>query len=114
MKILSKRLTTRLVIAVKNESNFKTIDIRGKICPMTFVHTKVNLEKMESGELLDIVLDYAPALKNIPKSCNQQNLAELVSIKKISNSENRYNEWIMRLKKLEILSSELLSSCNSR
>jgi len=80
---------------VKNESHIKKIDIRGKICPMTFVYAKTNLEKMNKGELLDIILDYIPALKNIPKSCNQQELAELINIQKVSE-----HEWIMRLKKL--------------
>jgi tRNA 2-thiouridine synthesizing protein A len=87
-----------LVIAVKNESDIKNIDIRGKVCPMTFVHTKINLEKMESGEIIDVLLDFAPALDNIPKSCEMQQLAQLISIKEIPNKDKR--EWIMRLKKL--------------
>lgn len=76
----------------------KSIDIRGKVCPMTFVYAKINLEKMNPGELIDIILDFPPALKNIPKSCDTQKLAKLVSIQKISNEEK--NEWIMRLEKL--------------
>jgi TusA-related sulfurtransferase len=87
-----------LVIAVKSESNIKTIDIRGKVCPMTFVYTKINLEKMKAGEFIDVNLDYAPALKNIPKSCDTQKLAKLISIKKTFS--NQKEEWIMRLRKL--------------
>jgi TusA-related sulfurtransferase len=86
-----------LVIAVKND--IKHIDIRGKVCPMTFVHAKINLEKMEAGEVIDIILDFAPALKNIPQSCETQELAQLIYIKEIPNKENK-QEWIMRLKKL--------------
>ena len=87
-----------LVIAVKSESSIKTIDIRGKICPMTFVYTKINLEKMKSGELIDITLDFPPALKNIPNSCETQKLAKLISVQKLSNTEKK--EWIMRLERL--------------
>jgi tRNA 2-thiouridine synthesizing protein A len=87
-----------LVIAVKKKSDIKNIDIRGKVCPMTFVHTKINLEKMEAGDIIDVILDFAPALDNIPKSCETQELAQLISIKEIPNKEKK--EWIMRLKKL--------------
>ena len=84
------------MIVVKNEP--KAIDIRGKVCPMTFVYAKINLEKMNPGELIDIILDFPPALKNIPKSCDTQKLAKLISIKKVSNNEKE--EWIMRLEKI--------------
>ena len=81
---------------MKNEP--KAIDIRGKICPMTFVYAKINLEKMNPGELIDIILDFPPALKNIPKSCDTQKLAKLISIQKLTNNEKE--EWIMRLEKI--------------
>ena len=84
------------MIVVKNEP--KAIDIRGKVCPMTFVHAKINLEKMNHGELIDITLDFPPALTNIPKSCDTQKLAKLISITKVPN--NKKEEWIMRLKKI--------------
>jgi tRNA 2-thiouridine synthesizing protein A len=87
-----------LVIAVRNETNIKHLDIRGKVCPMTFVHAKISLEKMKAGEIIDITLDFAPALKNIPQSCETQELAKLINVKEISNKEKK--EWIMRLKKL--------------
>ena len=85
-----------MVIVVKNEP--KAIDIRGKVCPMTFVYAKINLEKMNPGELIDIILDFPPALKNIPKSCDTQKLAKLISIQKLTNNEKE--EWIMRLEKI--------------
>ena len=84
------------MIVVRNEP--KAIDIRGKVCPMTFVYAKINLEKMNPGELIDIILDFPPALKNIPKSCDTQKLAKLISIQKLTNNEKE--EWIMRLEKI--------------
>ena len=84
------------MIVVRNEP--KAIDIRGKVCPMTFVYAKINLEKMNPGELIDILLDFPPALKNIPKSCDTQKLAKLISIQKLTNNEKE--EWIMRLEKI--------------
>ncbi|MBD3202044.1 MAG: hypothetical protein GF316_18655, partial [Candidatus Lokiarchaeota archaeon] len=51
----------------KKDINRESLDIRGRICPMTFVYTKLKLEEMQSGEFLTIFLDFEPALKNIPK-----------------------------------------------
>jgi TusA-related sulfurtransferase len=46
----------------------KKIDIRGLVCPYTFVKAKLAVEDMEVGEVLEIVLDYPEAVKNIPRS----------------------------------------------
>nr|MDO8117124.1 sulfurtransferase TusA family protein [Candidatus Sigynarchaeota archaeon] len=35
----------------------KEIDLTGKICPMTFVYTKLALEQMHQGQLLMVLLD---------------------------------------------------------
>ena len=73
------------------------LDIRGKICPMTFVYTKLELEKMEKGQLLEVILDFPAAIKNVPKSCKSQNLGELIEIKEV---EKEKKEWLLRIKKL--------------
>jgi tRNA 2-thiouridine synthesizing protein A len=76
--------------------NTKRIDIRGKVCPMTFVLTKLALEELQKGSILEVLLDFPPALKNVPDNCNQQGLAKLIDITKIENSEN---EYLLKLKK---------------
>jgi len=81
----------------KPQSNVKQIDIRGRVCPMTFVYTKLALEEMQSGSILEVLLDYRPALKNIPDSCKRQGLAELIEIEELDSDED---EWIMRLRKI--------------
>ncbi|MFW9902503.1 MAG: sulfurtransferase TusA family protein [Candidatus Thorarchaeota archaeon] len=75
----------------------KQIDIRGKVCPMTFVYTKLALEDLDKGELLEVLLDFPAALENIPKSCKQQNLAEVLEIKEKDKGKD---EWILKLMKL--------------
>jgi TusA-related sulfurtransferase len=49
-----------------------SLDITGEVCPMTFVKTKLRVEKMASGELLEVRLRGAEPLGNVPRS-----LAEL-------------------------------------
>ncbi|MBY9009493.1 MAG: sulfurtransferase TusA family protein [Candidatus Lokiarchaeota archaeon] len=83
-----------------DKSNYKDsaqLDIRGKVCPLTFVYTKLALEELERGRILEVYLDFPPALKNIPESCKRQNMAELLEIKKHHSDKP---EWIMILKKL--------------
>jgi tRNA 2-thiouridine synthesizing protein A len=79
------------------EEGIKEIDIRGRVCPMTFVYTKLALEEMRRGELLIVKLDFPAALKNIPKSCETQKIGEIISTEDV-NSEKPY--WIMKIKKL--------------
>ncbi len=75
----------------------KLLDIRGKVCPLTFVYTKLTLERLEKGRILEVYLDFPAALKNIPESCKRQNIAELLEIKKHYSDKP---EWVMVLKKL--------------
>ena len=50
----------------------KTIDIRGQICPYTFVRSKLAIEKMNVGEVLEIILDHKQAIENVPKSMENE------------------------------------------
>ena len=81
----------------KEEDNIKRIDIRGEMCPMTFVLTKLALEALPKSHILEVLLDFPPALKNIPENCRQQGLAELLETNQIKPSNN---EWLLKLKKL--------------
>ena len=75
----------------------KKLDIRGKLCPMTFVYTKLALEEMNKGEILEVLLDFPAALENIPDSCRRQGLAEVLEIKKIDKNNK---VWKMNLRKI--------------
>ena len=78
-------------------NNDKKIDIRGKVCPMTFVYTKLTLEELNIGDTLEVILDYPPAVENIPESCNRQNLATLIDLKEL---DPKGKAWIMKLKRI--------------
>lgn len=56
----------------------KEIDLKGKICPMTFVYTKIALEDMRKGQILKVILDYPPAFTNIPHSVKIQKLGKVL------------------------------------
>jgi tRNA 2-thiouridine synthesizing protein A len=44
------------------------IDITKEICPMTYVKTKLKLETMSSGQVLEVILRKGEPLNNVPKS----------------------------------------------
>ena len=48
-----------------------TADLSGEICPFTFVRTKLALEALPLGGVLRVVVDHAPASRNIPRSATE-------------------------------------------
>lgn len=44
------------------------LDLRGVECPLNFVKTKIQLEKMLSGEILEVWLDPGEAIESVPPS----------------------------------------------
>lgn len=44
------------------------IDITDDVCPMTFVRTKLLLEKASAGEIVEVRLKGAEPLQNVPRS----------------------------------------------
>ena len=48
-----------------------TVDLCGEICPFTFVRTKLALEALPFGGVLRVVIDHAPAARNIPRSATE-------------------------------------------
>lgn len=49
-----------------------SIDITKEICPMTFVKTKLKLEDMAKGQILEVTLREGEPLSNLPKSVEQE------------------------------------------
>lgn len=44
------------------------LDLRGVRCPINYVKTKLRLEEMEAGELLEVFLDEGEPILNVPRS----------------------------------------------
>lgn len=44
------------------------LDITGEVCPLTFVRTKLLIEKMVSGQTAEIHLKGKEPLENVPRS----------------------------------------------
>ena len=44
------------------------LDLRGTPCPINFVRTKMKLEQMQAGELLEVWLDAGEPIEQVPDS----------------------------------------------
>ena len=44
------------------------MDLRGVECPLNFVRTKIQLEKMQKEQILEIWLDPGEAIESVPPS----------------------------------------------
>ncbi|MFN3598168.1 MAG: sulfurtransferase TusA family protein [Aquificaceae bacterium] len=61
----------------------KELDIRGDVCPFTFVKSKLALEQMEVGEVLRVIVDYKPSAESVPKSMKEEG-QEVLGVNEIS------------------------------
>lgn len=48
------------------------LDLRGTPCPINFVRTKLRLEKMATGELLEVWLDPGEPIEQVPDSLKME------------------------------------------
>jgi TusA-related sulfurtransferase len=56
----------------RNRMAVRTLDITGLTCPLTWVRTKVELERMDPGEELAVrCRDGSEALENVPRSARE-------------------------------------------
>ncbi|MBC8241479.1 MAG: sulfurtransferase TusA family protein [Alphaproteobacteria bacterium] len=59
---------------MKNKSNIDCdyfLDITDEICPMTFVKTKLLIERMNPGETAEVLLQGHEPLTNVPRSVTE-------------------------------------------
>ena len=52
-------------------ANYK-LDITKEHCPMTFVKTKIQLSKLQVGDILEVLVTEGEPLENIPRSTEEQ------------------------------------------
>ena len=72
---LSLKLST---LIMKNIADCdQELDITDKICPLTFVHTRLTIDSMRPGTILAVVLNEGEPLENVPRSLKELGLTIL-------------------------------------
>ena len=62
------------------------IDLKGEVCPYTFVKSKLAIEEMSPGQVLRVIVDHEPATKNVPRSMENEG-NEILDVDKLNESE---------------------------
>jgi TusA-related sulfurtransferase len=73
----------------------REIDLKGEVCPYTFVKSKLALEEMEPGEVLKVVVDHLPAVENVPRSMRNEG-QEVLEVKQLTETD-----WAILIRKVE-------------
>ena len=60
----------------------RKIDIRGEICPYTYVKSKLAIEDLKSGQVLEVIFNHPPAVENVPPSMETEG-HKVIEVKKI-------------------------------
>ncbi|ADY54877.1 SirA-like domain-containing protein [Syntrophobotulus glycolicus DSM 8271] len=60
------------------------VDITDVVCPITFVKTKVAIEELEKGQVLEILMNEGEPIQNVPRSLKDES-------HKIINVQNNGN-----------------------
>jgi TusA-related sulfurtransferase len=55
----------------RNDQNI-FLDLRGIKCPLNWAHAKVRLERMERGEVLELLLDDPRGARDIPRAAEAE------------------------------------------
>lgn len=72
----------------------RELDLKGEVCPFTFVKSKLIVEQMNIGEVLRVILDYKPSVENVPKSFQMEG-QEVVAVNQIGD-----NLWEILVRKV--------------
>ena len=56
----------------RNQQVAELLDLKGEVCPYTFVKSKLALEEMESGQVLRVIVDNPGSAANVPRSLSSE------------------------------------------
>ncbi|MFP3976224.1 MAG: sulfurtransferase TusA family protein [Dehalococcoidia bacterium] len=66
----------------------ETLDVKGEICPNPDVKTMKTLEKMEKGQVLEVLVDYPMSVERIPQNAENRK-HKVLKVENISGPEHR-------------------------
>ncbi|MDI6784317.1 MAG: sulfurtransferase TusA family protein [bacterium] len=69
---------------METSNQINILDLRGIICPTNFVKTKLKLEEMSQGEILEIILDAGEPMANVPRSIKEEG-HKIIKVEKVNS-----------------------------
>lgn len=71
----------------------RVVELRHEVCPFTFIKSKLALEEMQPGQILQVIVSHAPAAENVPRSMENEG-HEIISVEQSGGSE-----WTITVRK---------------
>ena len=71
----------------------EVLDLKGVPCPNNFVKTKLKLEDMEEGQVLEVIIDDGEPFRNVPRAVKEDG-------HRIINVERIDNHWKLQIRKV--------------
>jgi tRNA 2-thiouridine synthesizing protein A len=64
----------------------RELDLRGEVCPYTFVKAKLATEELAAGQVLRILLDHLPAVADVPRGLAAQG-DDVLQVRQLNESD---------------------------
>ncbi len=74
----------------------KELNLKGKICPYTFIESMLALEEMNVGDVLRVIVDFPPAVCDVPRSLKNEGY-EILDVSAINETD-----WAILVKNKEL------------
>lgn len=69
------------------------LNLKGEVCPYTFVKSKLALEEMAIGQVLRVIVDHLPAVENVPRSLANED-QEIIEVTQVTDTD-----WTITVRK---------------
>jgi len=74
----------------------KELNLKGKICPYTFIESMLALEEMETNQVLRVIVDYPLAVCDVPRSLKNEGY-EILEVTPINETD-----WAILVRNKEV------------
>ncbi|MDE2059000.1 MAG: sulfurtransferase TusA family protein [candidate division NC10 bacterium] len=71
----------------------ESLDLKGEVCPYTFVKTKLALDELQRGQVLRVIVDNLGSAENVPRSLQSEGHV-VVGVTKLNDTD-----WTITVKK---------------
>ena len=72
------------------------LNLKGKICPYTFIESMLALEEMKPDEVLRVIVDYPPAVCDVPRSLKNEGY-EILEVSPVNETD-----WAILVRNKEV------------
>jgi len=72
------------------------LNLKGKICPYTFIEAMLALEEMKPDEVIRVIVDYPPAVCDVPRSLKNEGY-EILEVSPLNETD-----WAILVRNKEV------------